>query len=128
MITLDSMELPADLLWNDEFDWVAASAVATRTLQGKQVVQATAIPSQSGRVITLGNEDAWIDRDDLLVLQQWAGIPGKELLLALHDERAYQVVFRHWDKPTIQAAPVAPLADPDGQTRYRLQALKLAIV
>jgi hypothetical protein len=127
MISLDDMELPADLLWEDEFDWSGASATRSRTLQGKQVVQATAMASGSGRPITLGNEHAWIDRAELLTLQAWAGEPGKELLLTLHDGRAFKVLFRLWDEPVLSATPVIPLADPRAGARYKLLALKLAV-
>jgi len=126
MISLDSIVLPADLLWSDELDWSGAAASVKRTLLGKQVVQAAAIPSDAGRPLTLGNDDAWIDRSDLLVLQQWAGEPGREMLLTLHDGHSFRVVFRHWDKPVILATPVVAYADPDAGARYRLQALKLA--
>lgn len=127
MISLDDMELPADLLWSDEFEWVGASASASRTLQGKQVVQATALASGSGRPITLGNEHAWIDRAELLTLQERAGAPGRELLLTLHDGRSFKVLFRHWDAPVIEAEPVAPVADPRPDARYKLLALKLSV-
>lgn len=126
-ITLDALTLPPDLLWQDEFAWTRTSGSAQRTVSGRLVSMAAAAPGDSGRPITLGNDHAWILRSDLKVLQEWAGFPGREMLLTLHDGASFLVLFRHWDAPIMETAPVVDYADPDDATLYRLQALKLVI-
>lgn len=125
-ITLDTLALPDDVLWSDELEWSAGEAAAKRTLQGRLVVQAAAAPENSGRPITLGNEHAWISRLDLKLLQQWIDAPGKQMTLTLHDGRSFEVLFRHWDAPVLEATPVVSYADPEDSDQYRLTALKMA--
>lgn len=124
-ILLDSLALPDDLLWQDEFDWSPVLGNKGRTLQGRLTIQTTAAPDASGRPITLGNEHAWITRADLLTLQSWASEPDRRMALTLHDGSTRTVLFRHWDAPVIEATAVLDYADPDDATLYRLLALKL---
>lgn len=128
MISLDSLILPPELLWSDEFAWAGAALTSKRTLQGKMFVQASAIPGDSGRLITLGNEHAWIPRADLLTLQAWSSQAGLEMLLRLHDGRGFQVIWRLWDAPVLEAEQVWPIQDPTSDSLYHLKALKLVVV
>jgi len=127
-ITLDSLTLPADLVWSDEFAWAGSISATKRTIQGRAIVQAQSVPTNSGRSITLGSDSAWLTRADLLTLQGWAGVAGKEMLLTLHDGRSFQVVFRHWEAPAIDAGQVFATADPEATDTYNLNALRLAVV
>lgn len=124
-ITLDTMSLPDDLLWQDEFAWAPVAGASGRTLQGRLSYQTAAAAGESGRPLTLGNEHAWITRAELLTLQGWAADPDKVMSLTLHDGSVRQVIFRHWEPPVVEAAPVVDYADPDAATLYRLLALKL---
>jgi len=127
-ITLDGLTLPPELLWQDELAWTPVAASAKRTLQGRLVVHAVAGADESGRPITLGNEHAWIGRDELLQLQGWAAELERVLELRLHDGSLRRVCFRHWEPPVLEAAMLFPVADPAGGERYHLNALRLVVV
>jgi len=126
-IILDTMPLPDDLLWRDEFAWAPVVGQAGRTLQGRLAFQMSAAPDESGRPLTLGNEHAWIARSELVTLQDWSRDPDRRMQLTLHDESVREVVFRHWEPPVIEAAAVDEFADPAPSTLYRLLALKLVV-
>lgn len=127
-IILDTLELPDALVWQDEFDWVQAAGALHYTLQGRAVFELIQRPAESGRTVTLGHEHAWLDRADLLELQEWAAQADRQMILSLHDGRTFTVVFRLWDQPVLEAEPVAEVSDPTDDTRYRLLTLKLTVV
>lgn len=127
-IVLDTLVLPDALVWQDEFDWAQATGALSYTLQGRAVFELARRPAASGRSITLGHEHAWLDRADLLELQDWAAQADRQMILLLHDGRSFTVVFRLWDQPVLEAEPVAEVSDPTDDTRYRLLTLKLAVV
>jgi len=127
-ITLDSLTLPDDCLWQDEFDWCGVMGSQFMTLQGRVVLYETSIAYESGRPITLGDDDAWITRADLKTLQSWAGDRDKRMSLTLHDGRNYTVAFRHSDSPIVEWQQVLDTADPNDVDVYRLLALKLVVV
>ena len=127
MITLDGLELPEELIWVDEMSWSEIKATTKRTIQGKFIVQENKVPSQAGRNITLTSDDAWIDRTDLLQLQDWSNELGKELFLVLNDGSSYLCRFRHWDDNVLSNEQISPTAFQDGLTQYKLT-IKLAVV
>lgn len=105
MITLDGLELPRDYLWSDEFDWQPVEQSVEPTLTGALIVQSQA--RSTGRSITLQPEDdnsAAMSRATLQTLRGWAAVPGKVMELVIAGV-SYQVIFRHHDKPAIQARP-----------------------
>jgi len=126
-IALDTLSLPDDLLWQDEFSWNPVAGSSGRTLQGRFTFQTAGAAGESGRPITLGNEHAWLTRSDLLTLQAWSTDPYKRMSLTLHDGSVRDVVFRHWEPPVVEAAPVVDFADPDAATLYRLLKLKMVV-
>ena len=77
------LDLPADLLWVDEFRWSPVSQSAGRSITGEMLIDVS--PRIGGRSITLqGEEDsAWILRSGLATLQSWAGLPEQEFTLTL---------------------------------------------
>ena len=127
MITLDSFELPEEMLWTDEFEWSTVKATTTRTIQGKHIVRESSVPDNAGRPITLTSNDAWATRADVIVLRAMTDEPLREFTLVMHDARTYTCRFRHWDAPCFSAELVLPLAFPDDDTLYRIN-IKLAIV
>lgn len=127
-ITLDTITLPDNCVWSDQLAWSGASATVKRTIQGKAIIQTKSIVGNTGRSITLGADNAWMPLADILTLQAWSGVAGKEMLLTLHDGSTFQVVFRLWDAPVIEAESVFPIADAEGTDTYNLTSLKLAAV
>jgi hypothetical protein len=103
------LQLPNELLWQDELDWVPAVNAATYTLTGALLIEAAT--KQAGRPITLVGPDsnmAWVSRSTIETLRSWGSIPDLVLTLVLEypdDSREFQVMFRHYDKG-IEGKPV----------------------
>ena len=53
-VTLNSVLLPDDLVWRDEFEWAPVEQVVTPTLSGALLVEETAKPE--GRPLTLSGQ------------------------------------------------------------------------
>jgi len=115
MITLDTLDLPADLIWTDEFRWSPVAQKESVTLDGALVVQAMA--QQTGRPITLagGEDHAWVRRSLLAQLRALSVTPGLEMTLTLNDGIARTVVFTG---ERLTADPVWTVSDPDDEQPY----------
>ena len=126
MITLDTLELPRELVWVDEMEW-------TPILQSEEYMLSGALDIQcgkkmAGRPITLAREqgEVWAPRTLILALMELAEEPGKQMTLTLHDGRAYKVIFKQSDKP-IESKQVVEYHDPITDTWYTLALKFLAI-
>jgi hypothetical protein len=108
-----AIALDEDLLWSDEFAWTPVAQSVTRSISGALIIQVAGDAASPGRPITLQPEDdrsAWTSRADLEVIKAWAAIPGAVLQLTLRDVTR-DVMFRHQDKPAIEARPVVHFSD-----------------
>ena len=74
--TRDTVSLPPDMRWLDEYGWAAvAQAEPEYTLGGAIVVQQGV--KHAGRPITLGGEWAWLDWQTVQTLRAWCDVPGQ---------------------------------------------------
>lgn len=107
MMTLDSITLPDDLIWSDEFGWTAVRQATAYSLTGALIVDEAA--RLAGRPITL--TDGWASR--ALVEQLYALIqqPAQTHTLTINGT-AYSVIFRHGDG-AMTAEPLQPVAVAD---------------
>lgn len=111
-----TVTLPPDLLWKDEFDWHPVDQSAERNLTGSLTVQVMSMIV--GREITLQPEDdssAAMTRQTLAQIKAWAAVPAKQMVLTINGV-AFDVMFRHHDKPAVSASPwihYAVMEDPD---------------
>ncbi len=121
MITIDGFELPEELVWLDEFGWDAAMAVMRRTIGGKPVLfQAAQV---GGRPVTLGGEQSWISRADLLTVR---GMVGHGVhALGLHDGRVLTVRWRLRDAPVLDVEQLHPVAWQQPGTWWVVRGMKL---
>lgn len=127
-ITLDTLTLPPELVWQDEYIWGQARSTAKRSIQGILIVRENLIPDEGGRYITLTSDNAWMLRSDLDILRSWTDELAKVMTLTLHDLRTYQCRFRHWDSPCVGAETVlSGLAYPEAGTYYKLS-LNLLVI
>ena len=110
----ETLDLPADLEWRDEFAWTPVEHSTDYSLVGNLVVQEGA--RQDGRPITLfgGKEAAWMSRADLEQLYAMASVPEKTFILDLWG-RSFNVMFR---RPPIQVEPIRRLANPGPDHKY----------
>jgi len=128
MIKLDDLELPYELLWIDEFSWTGVSASAQYSLQGMMHVQKSKVSSGQGRPITLNSVDAWITRADIETLYaKAADVETENMVLTLHDGRTFNVIFRQWEPPVIEATPIKKMANPETDEEY-IVSIKLVTV
>jgi len=126
MIRLDTLTLPAGLVWIDEFSAHPVAQTVRRTLDGGIVTYYTG--TQGGRPITLESEpDAgWITRAQADALALMAQSPGAVYTLTLRGQ-TFQVVFRHHEPPAFDARPLVNRPDPQPSDFY-LCTLKLMTI
>lgn len=98
---LDGIELPAGMIWEDEFDWSPVISVQEYSLTGALIIDAG--QRQAGRPITLAASDdrGWsgMTRAKLHTLRAKAAAPGATYTLHLADGRSFTVAFRPGDEP-----------------------------
>ncbi|PID65083.1 MAG: hypothetical protein CR962_00175 [Gammaproteobacteria bacterium] len=100
----DSIELPQDLHWIDEFTWSdLAQSTPVYTLGGSVILQQST--KQSGRPITLSGEWVWLRRGDYEKLQAWSAEAKLHMRLTHYDGREFMTTFRTHDK-AIDCEPV----------------------
>lgn len=116
--TLNTITLPDDLQWLDEF--------ASRVIQQlKTTLDATphvnAMAKTRGIPISLASwvDGAFVSRATVLLLQAAADQPALEMPLVLRDA-AFQVMFRHHEGPAFTAEPIKDIANPDADDLYRI--------
>lgn len=124
MIALESISLPSDLDWQDEFDYSPVAQNAERSLSGKLAIEeATKI---YGRPLTLvgGQNAAWVERSTVNSLYALL-TKNNEMTLQMHGIE-YQVIWRHSDTP-IEAKPVVRVRNPQDTHKYTIT-LRFTIV
>jgi len=126
-ITLDTLTLPYDLMWEDKYQWSKIKASGRYTVGGKFNIQESSVISNQGRPITLYSENAWIEHSDVDILFTWLNTIDKQMTLTLHDASIYTVRFRAWDSPSIEADPVKKIAELASDDEYILR-LKLVAI
>lgn len=125
-ITLDAISLPADLLWQDEFDWYPVAQTQDRSLSGAFLVQEAAITY--GRPITLvGEEGSWVPRSDMMLLQAKANTADLQMVLDYHGT-TYDVIFDRSNGPPVTGRQVFRLMNPDNDWLYEQLTIKLLTV
>lgn len=107
-----TIELPEDLVWQDEFSWASVAQTVTRGLTGSLIIQAAV--RTEGRPITLVPPESggWMLRSAWSQIQTWLDTPGQQLTLTLRGT-PYLVEFRHVDGGA-EAVDVLHYADPTG--------------
>lgn len=121
-ITLDTVTLPAGLIWANEWAWTGVARVMEKSLTGVPVIQIT--PLTSGRAITFDGREraAWMTRAELAALAALVPLEG-DRTLTLHDGRHVAVQFQD---PPYEVEQLIPLDDaPLPQDRYVLLTLNL---
>lgn len=96
-ITLDTISLPKDLEWVDEFNWDKVQQTTVYGATGSLFIQEGV--KQAGRPITLvGKEDmGWITRETAVLLLAKKNTASLEMSLVLSDNRTFNVMFRQAD-------------------------------
>ncbi|MET4694998.1 hypothetical protein [Endozoicomonas lisbonensis] len=119
-MTLDTIELPDDLLWINEYSWSPVEQTTERSLSGAFLVQEQSV--QHGRPIQLSGseESGWVNRSTVEALLQLAITPNKIMNLTLADNRQFSVIFDRSNNSPIEAQQILPYAYPDDSYQYSL--------
>jgi hypothetical protein len=122
---LDTLTLPTDLIWIDEFDWTPVQQTQTYSITGALIIERGI--KQAGREITLAgdNSSGMISRADLKTLETKLTL-NTPLVLTLNDARTFNVIFNHAKKP-IDAKPQIDFSTPDDGDLYTLKINLLAV-
>lgn len=105
----ESLKLPDDLLWEDEFSWSPTVSEHSYALDGTLIVeQAT---KRAGRPISLVAPPnmAWVSRATLHKLHEWAGLKNTVFRLVFeypNDKREFNVIFDHSSSEALGGSPV----------------------
>jgi hypothetical protein len=93
-ITLDAVQLPGDLIWTDELNWVSVKAQQDYSLSGGLIIQESIVTA--GRPITLESteDSAWVTRSALqAIIAKAQTLNGPNMVLTLGDGRVFSVRF-----------------------------------
>lgn len=114
-ILLDTITLPDDLIWIDEYAHTPVKQTVSTAVNGSLIVEAAA--QTKGRPITLagGTDYGWIDRATLELLRAKQYQPGLTMTLTLRGT-AYSVLFVQ--PGGIEAKPVIDYNTPDASDWY----------
>lgn len=117
-ITINSIILPPDMIWEDEFSGNMLAKTETVTVTGGSIIQKQA--RTTGRRITLasGQDHAWINRAALQAIQALILSDPPDVALTLGDGRAFSVQFAPTSERPIEARPVQPGKNPSGDDLY----------
>lgn len=108
-ITLDSVNLPPDMVWEGEYNWSPVKAKKEIAIAGNLIIQRDL--QQAGRPIVLKSTDdtAWVRRATLDVLAVLRDNPTQpNMTLTLPDGRSFLVQFDQSESSPIEAIPMQP--------------------
>ena len=114
---LDSLTLPDNFIWVNEFDWSPVAQSTERSLTGALIVS----ESQKiyGRSIVLGDgENSWLTLAELNALFALSEQLAHKMPLTLTDGRSFTVIFDRSDSSPIEAIPLFPHSNPSHEDIY----------
>lgn len=116
--TLDTIQIPAALVWEDEFDWTPVETASEYGVTGALIVDVA--ERLAGRPITLAPPagDVWVSRAVVQQLAALAAAPGATYTLALADGRSFTVMFRPGETKPVEASQVQVVEDPGADHNY----------
>ena len=106
----DTIVLPPDLVWSDEFAWSPVAQNTERSVTGALLVDVST--RQDGMPITLTGTErhAWLLRPEVQALRAWVALPGQVFTLTINGQ-AFTVLFDHGTDEVSRAFVVAQLVD-----------------
>lgn len=124
--TNESVRLPADMRWTDEYAWQAiAQAEPQRTLSGGLIIQQGM--KRNGRPITLAGDWVWLDLGVVRTLRDWTDVPELEMRLQHYDGREFDVIFRLHDGALRNIEPIRFSVPENDRERYRAEIALMTI-
>lgn len=114
-MTLDEIELPENLIWQDATTFKPFAQSKERSVSGALILDYQAL--HYGQPVTLTG--GWITGSGLAVLQAQEAVPTTKRLLTLNDASTLTVQF-DLERGGIAAEPIWPTTSPDNSTQYTL--------
>ena len=114
-ITLDTIVLPPDTLWTDQFAEKVIDQSVSYTLGGRMIVQQS--PINSGRPVTLSCE--WVTLETIRLLEELRDTLGAQFELTLTNH-VIPVMFAFQAGVVLQATPVIDYPDEEAEDKYNL--------
>ena len=113
-LTLDSISLPTDLIWADEYAYTPVKQTINTAVNGALVIEAAA--ALAGRPITLqgGSDYAWCSKATLELLRAKQAQHGLIMTLT-HLSVGHSVLFV---QPGIEAKPIQDFSNPESTDFY----------
>ncbi|MFK0570084.1 hypothetical protein [Endozoicomonas sp.] len=118
---LDTITLPDDLLWINEFEWNPVEQNVERSLTGALLVQERQITHGRTIVLSGGNEAGWVSRLTVKNLFALSKAANKTMSLTLPDGRQFSVIFDRSNGSPVEAQQVLPFAYPEDSDQYFLK-------
>ncbi len=121
---LDTIELPDDLVWTDEFTWTPVVQETSYSATGALFIQES--KKLAGRPISLYGEQnmCWVSRETILDLIALRNEAGKTMVLKLSDNREFTVMFVQSAAP-IETEHVRPGSFFDNDDYYKIKSINL---
>ena len=117
---LDTIILPDDLLWINEFDWNSVEQNVERSLTGALLVQEAQLTHGRPKVLSGNGEAGWVSRLTIKKLFALSKAANKAMSLTLPDGRQFSVIFDRSNGAPIEAEQVLPFAYPEDGDVYLL--------
>ena len=124
-ITLDTITLPGDMQWTDEFSWTPVTQQVESTFGGALIIEESGL--LAGRPITLEGRNesnvgfAVVERSTIVALRALAAAPLSDpLTLTLHDGRSFTVRFNYGAGNPVDAKPYIHIVPPLDGDWYEL--------
>ena len=117
---LDTVTLPDDLLWINEFNWNPIEQQANRSLSGALLVQEQTLLYGRSIILSGGQEVGWVKRSTVAEVLALNLVPNRVMVLTLPDNRQFSVIFDRQNGSPIQSQQVIPSAYSDDGYQYYL--------
>ncbi len=117
---LDTITVPDDLLWINEFEWNPVEQSQERSLTGALLVQEQIKMHGRPILLTGGQNAGWVSRKTVSELQNLSSEPDKVMILTLSDMRQLSVIFDRSDGSPVSATQVIEEAYPADNSYYHL--------
>ena len=123
IMILDTLTLPAGLVWADKYDWTPVSQSVEISLTGTLVIQEAA--QLAGRPITLvgGGQFCWAPRPVIDALYATLQTAGQTMTLDLDADGSHQVIWRR-DAQPLEVEPVVDYEDMIDSDLYIIKTLR----
>ena len=117
---LDTITLPDDLLWINEFEWNPVEQTNERSLTGALLEQEGLLVHGRSIVLSGNGKAGWVSRLTVKSLFALSKAVNKTMTLALPDNRQFSVIFDRSNEAPIEAQQFMPFAYPDDSDQYLL--------